>query len=79
MKAIRIFTAIGVTTGLILMYPHYHTMLDAVTDIITTMFPALPVMSTFFLTALPVVVFGIMIWGGIQIAISKIHIGGGEE
>ena len=74
-KIISIATAIGVTTGLILLYPYYHTMLDALTDIAITMFPTLTTMDTFFLTALPVIVLGVIIWGGIQIAVGKLDSG----
>jgi hypothetical protein len=73
MKAIRIATAIGVTTALILLYPYYHTMLDTLTDLATAMFPGMTTMDSFFLQALPVAVLGVMIWGGIQLAIGKLQ------
>jgi len=73
MTVIRVVTAIGVTAGLIYLYPVMHDLMSILTDMATSMFPGLTAMDTTFLAVAPMIALGAIIWGGITYAIGKMH------
>jgi len=71
MKLIRIISAIVITAGMIYFYPYLHTMITAISDVATTMFPGMTVMQGFFFDIMPIAVLGIIVWWGISTALGK--------
>lgn len=79
MIIVYILEAVFTGIACLLVFPYYKTLLDTLTDIALTMYPAMNIQNQTFLKILPIFTLGLIIFFCINYVRSKISNKGGTE